>query len=289
MEPPHSALPFVLLGSHASFLLYGVILETEWNLRLWQYSKGFHSVGNFSIPACLQWFTDCDLWICSCTWLVVHFRKLLDGFPNYLGEVSLIVLDPLLGADNEVSGNVIGCKKSILHILLLKVSEYVYDCCHLSNPFSTFGLDFFLCSVGIGFLFHHACWFAALLQCWPSLNSIYSDFKHMEKLSAVIIFPNLQYLETICNIKVKLIWNFHCLILTDTATQQFCAPHECSCHLSSKTDHRACLQSLFHRCSAPKHTESDGHRSYKKDNSVFLGSSFHIWIMSCTKYTESEN
>jgi hypothetical protein len=29
----------------------------------------------------------------------------------------------------------------------------VYDCCHLSNPFSTFGLDFFLCSVGIGFLF----------------------------------------------------------------------------------------------------------------------------------------
>jgi hypothetical protein len=123
----------------------------------------------------------------------------------------------------------------------------------------------------------HACSFAALLQCWSSLNSIFVDLNHMEKFSEVIIFRDLQYLETMCNIKVKLIWNFQFLILTETATPQFCAPHECSCHLSSKTDHWACLQSLFHRCSAPK------------DNSDFLGSSFHIWIMSCTKYTESVN
>ncbi len=81
----------------------------------------------------------------------------MDGFPNYLGEISLIVLDSLLGADNEISGNVMGCKKSILHMLLLKVSEYVYGCCHFIKPLLCFWFGFFslLCRDWVPL--HHAC------------------------------------------------------------------------------------------------------------------------------------
>ncbi len=134
-------------------LMYKVILETKWNLRLERQFPGFRNFcyvrKNFITPC--NRITDLESSICCCPWLTGHSRKLLRGFPDCLCEVSHC--SPLTDG-----------RQSILYIGLPKIPEHVYGS-HCSSNWSS--ISGFVWSVlwhlGSSSSCFWFCWFVAAM------------------------------------------------------------------------------------------------------------------------------
>ncbi len=191
-------------------------MELFWKLSgIWDcdnISKGFYSTGNFSIPACNDLLIRICEFAVALDWWVISENSWMDSQTTLVKFLSLFLTH---------------CWELIMKsvAMLWGVRSQYYTCCcwrslnmymavaTLSNPFSVFGLVFILCSVGIGLLFIMLV--DLLLCCIVGHLSIlfrltWTVWRNCQQL---LIFRNLQYLETICNIKVKLIWNSFMVLL----------------------------------------------------------------------------